>query len=343
MRVLLTYPGPTYSTYDVARGYERALRALGVEVHGYNYHQYLHFYSESLSHWETVNRDYERRLEDAPFYASQHLVPAVIDFMPHVVLVVSGSALHKRAYDLLRRLSVPVVLLLTESPYWDELQTKIITQGCAAAAFTNERESVERLSETGVPTTYLPHSYDPTVHRPRLHDVYYKTDVFFHGTLWSEREALLSAVKTLPYDVRCGGKRVFHPDEQRARTEEEHSILNDEMAQWYSNTQIAFNHHRSPNGDRAYSLGPRAYEIAACGAFQLCDGTRAELAEVFGDSVPTYTDADDLREKVIHYMARPDERRRLAEEARERVTPCTFEDRAREIVLPLLEEVASGR
>lgn len=336
MRVLLTYPGPIHSTYDVARGYERALRALGVEVHGYNYHQYLHFYFESLAHWETVNVDYERRLEDAPFYASQHLVPAVIDFMPHVVLVVSGSALHKRAYDLLRRLSVPVVLLLTESPYEDETQIKIITQGHAAAAFTNERESVGRLSETGVPTTYLPHSYDPAVHRPRLHDVYYETDVFFHGTLWPERKALLDSLDDLPFAVHCSGITL-------ERSEDRWLIMNDEVAQWYSNAKIALNHHRSPNGSATHSLGPRAYEIAACGAFQLCDGTRGELAEVFSESVPTYTDADDLREKVVYYITRPDERQRLAEEARARVAPCTFENRAREIVLPILEEVSNGR
>jgi len=93
----------------------------------------------------------------------------------------------------------------------------------------------------------------------------------------------------------------------------------------------------------AQSLGPRAYEIAACGAFQLCDDKRTELWSVFGDSVATYSDADDLRDQVTYYLKHDRERQEMAQEARARVEGCTFQDRAREIVIPALKTIALHR
>src|SRR4030065_2583401 len=95
-------------------------------------------------------------------------------------------------------------------------------------------------------------------------------------------------------------------------------VDNAELIKYYCGTKIALNHHRTIVGkdsrgeelhiDQAYSLGPRAYEIAACGAFQLCDDTRPELQEVFGDSVATYRDGGDLRDKIAYYLSHDDER-----------------------------------
>jgi spore maturation protein CgeB len=108
------------------------------------------------------------------------------------------------------------------------------------------------------------------------------------------------------------------------------------------------NHHRTFVGvdgveihiapGTAWSIGPRAFEIAACGAFQLCDDTRPELAEVFGDTVATYSSAEDLRNQIGYYLAHDDEREEMAWRSYCRVQGCTFEARAREIVIPVLEE-----
>ena len=128
-------------------------------------------------------------------------------------------------------------------------------------------------------------------------------------------------------------------------------IPNPLLAELYRSTKIALNHHRmytesdtaAIQDGQAYSLGPRAYEIAACGAFQLCDGTRPELREVFGDSVVTYSDAADLRRKIDYYLRRDCERVDHALKTWYAVRRCTFEDRAHNILIPVLEEVLHGR
>ena len=66
---------------------------------------------------------------------------------------------------------------------------------------------------------------------------------------------------------------------------------------------------------------------------------RPELAEVFGESVPAFHDATDLQSEIEYYLAHDDVRRDMANEAYQRVQHCTFENRAREILIPAIEEV----
>jgi spore maturation protein CgeB len=253
---------------------------------------------------------------------------------------------------MLHRLSLPVVLLFTESPYIDDDQAIVAQKGHAAAILTNDKASVKPLKEsTDLPVAYLPHSYDPEIHRPRpgLRDNrHYKADVFFHGTLWPDRQEMFMSLVDLldDYEIVIGG---VNPD-WKDDSEVGDMLPNRELAQRYAGAAIAINHHRTiigANGqgpkyitdDVAWSLGPRAFEIAACGAFQLCDDTRPELVEVFGDTVATYQDGDDLRDKVKYYLTNEAERQEMAGAALKRVAPCTFENRVQDIVIPTITEV----
>lgn len=330
MRILLIYPGHTYSTIDVADGYEKALQALGHEVKAYDYHNAISFYGLALSHWKKHSTP-----TDCSILASEHVVIDAIDFVPDIVLIVNGQALHRRAYDLLHRLNIPLALLLTESPYADGDQAVIMAKGHIAVAFTNDKASVSPLTEqTGVDTVYLPHSFDPIQHRPRPVLTQYESDVFFHGTLFPERKELIELLFDLPFDILAGG---IDPDNEDVEEALDDALDNLELAYCYNSTKIALNHHRV-NG-RAHSLGPRAFEIAACGAFQLCDNSRPELVEVFGDSVATYANGGELLDKVGHFMQHTDEREQMAASALQRVQECTFENRAREILVPTIMEV----
>lgn len=353
MRILLVYPGPVYSTYDVAAGYERGLREAGHEVYPYQHHGWLRFYDVAIGRYR--EHDPERALPlDAPHViAAEHVAIEAVDVVPDVVLTVS-MGLHRRGYDLLARLGLPVALLLTESPYEDGLQAMALAKGHVDLAFTNERTSQARLErETGVPVVYLPHAYDPERHKPRIVGEEYQTSVFFWGTLWPQRAKLIDSLRGIR-DTKLGGIWPYATNEAEATMQAFSVIDNKDMPLWYSGADIALNHHRQfctvDDGGEVYlergqaeSLGPRAYEIAACGAFQLCDDTRAELGDVFGDSVATYADADDLRVKVEYYLEHDRERQEMAQESRERVRGCTFADRAREIVAPALESIRRTR
>jgi spore maturation protein CgeB len=67
-------------------------------------------------------------------------------------------------------------------------------------------------------------------------------------------------------------------------------------------------------------VNPRTFELAACGAFQLCDDRKLlpELFEV-GEEIITFSSLEDMREKMEHYLAHPEERKAVCERARARV------------------------
>ena len=179
-----------------------------------------------------------------------------------------------------------------------------------------------------------------------------RTDVFFHGTLWPERKAIFAGLESLPYRVRISGVDPAIRSDNPAEVARvmANQVENAELARLYSGAKIALNHHRTYIGQSAdgeelhtqvdpWSLGQRAFEIAACGTFQLCDDTRPELAEVFGGSVATYRGRADLENKIEYYLAHESERREMAAEAAERVRDCTFARRAEQILVPTLAEV----
>jgi spore maturation protein CgeB len=352
MRILLAWPGHKFSTWDVADGYEKALKRLGHEVRSFDYHNRINFYAEALHHFSEVDRGFRRRGSDALIMASESIILEAVEFVPDVVLLIHGMQLHRRAYDLLHQLRLPVVMLLTESPYLDDDQIKIANLGNAAGLLANDLFSVERLSdETDLPVAYLPHSFDKERHHPRPTEDYFQTDIFFQGTLFQERQELFISLAELieDYDIHIGGIIPYGG----AEIDVDDFIPNREVAQYYANAKIALNQHRttiSVEGDEdihikdgtAYSIGPRAYEIAACGAFQISDGTRPELHKVFNGHIPTYQDGAELLEMVKYYLTHDEEREQKAYNAMEAVQGCSFDDRAKDIVIPFLTEVTNG-
>ena len=284
--------------------------------------------------------------------ASESIILEAIDFVPDVVLMINGMQLHRRAYELLHRLKFPVVLITTESPYLDEWHTTIINKGHVAGVLVNDKASVESMTEVGVPIAYLPHSYDVERHRVRPPNDRFMSDIFFHGTLWPERQRLFMPLADLldDYTIHIDGI-ILEPD---GRVNAEDLMSNNEMAIWYANAKIVLNQHRTvisggtdgethiDNG-MAYSIGPRAYEAAACGAFQLCDDTRPELHDVFNGYVPTYKDGQELAELVRYYLTHDEEREQRAAAAREAVQGCSFDDRVHDIVIPFIKEITNGR
>lgn len=342
MKILLVYPGTHHSTIDVALGYHEAFQELCLTVHPYYFHDYLDYHAGALAYWQEHNPDFQASDRLCGLLASEPLIVHVVEHQPDVILIVSGLSLHPRAYELLKRMDIPVAMILTECPYIDEAQMRMLISSGAKLAFVNEKNSARPMAEqTGIRTLYLPHSFSHVRHKPGHAPPVYETDIFFHGTSWPERRELFGQLTQNGYKIRIVG----------AGFDDDGNIVsiagNHELIRWYRGCKIALNHHRTMTEPgaapiltgSAWSLGPRAYEIAACGAFQLCDDTRPELFEIFGNSVATYRDARDLQRQVDYYMSHEMERMSMAAKARELAADCRFVDRAREIVVPALESL----
>src|SRR5262249_9758960 len=81
------------------------------------------------------------------------------------------------------------------------------------------------------------------------------------------------------------------------------------------------------------ALNCRAFELAGCGAFQICTA-RPVLPEHFepGVEIETFASSSELVEKVRHYLQTPDAANAIAKRGQERAhAEHTYEHRLREI------------
>lgn len=331
MKVFVIHPGASWSTHDVYTGVVVGLQAQpGVDVHEGRIDSILNWYDHMIglgvANGVLSDQAYRTQVLNRQRMASAHMTQSILDVQPDVVLSVSGHNYHLADVDILRRVGIKTAVILTESPYFGDLEG--IMRQHYDVAFTNERRSAARLN-----AVYLPHAYNPNVHTsdgPRGP----ATDAIFIGSLFDERKRLFDGVDWRGIDFLWRGHDMSeHPTDV---------VPNDETAAYYRATKVAINHHRTTTAhgsgqhilpEEASSLGPRAYEIPACGAFQLMDDSRAEAIEVFGESLVTYRagDSDDLARQTRKWL-RCGEREQYAAAQHEAVLPHSWIVRARQVL-----------
>jgi spore maturation protein CgeB len=102
-------------------------------------------------------------------------------------------------------------------------------------------------------------------------------------------------------------------------------------------TLVAFDRKHEQHVTNAESLNPRAVELAACGTFSISDW-RPEVAEVFGDAVPTFKTPAELGDLCRYYLAHDDRRQELAARLPGCVAGHTYSNRTKQL-LGILENV----
>lgn len=104
-----------------------------------------------------------------------------------------------------------------------------------------------------------------------------------------------------------------------------------DIARLYSSVDVAIGFNAESQA-RAGMINNRVFEVLACGALLLSDRVPA-IEELFGDCA-VFTDGyADTREKLAHYLARPEERAPLIARARAKIlSGHTYDHRAREII-----------
>lgn len=330
MRILFVWPVATFSIWDVARGYRSAFaRIVGAD----NVRDY-HLNTRSDHHRRALPVPQNTDPVTVSRLASETVVCEAIYFDADVVFVVSGLNFHPIALDALRKIGVHAAAILTESPYDDEPQAEWASVYPGMTVFTNEVISANKYL-----WNYIPHSYDPMVHRPVTPSG--SCDVLMCGTGWPERQRLLESMSWDGIDLRLLG---IWPDVNQDSPlfpfVHQACIDNLKMPEIYAGAKICLNIHRGH--PEARSLNPRAYEVAACGAFQISD-YRQEIDAVFGDSVPVFTSAADLEYLIRFYLTYDDERKFRSLVARERVFDCTFDERASGMIETIQRDIAMRR
>lgn len=331
MKVFLIHPGASWSTHDVYTGLLAGLNAQpGIDTYQGRIDTILNWYDGMIHLGVQAGHmnpsAYSTEVLNRQRMASAHITQAILDIWPDVVICVSGHNYHLKDVDALRRVGIKTAVILTESPYFGELEGKIATH--YDIAFTNERRSADRFN-----AVYLPHAYNPEVHTPEGPREF-ETDAIFIGSMFDERRDLINGVDWTGINFLWRGHDMSNNPKD--------VVPNQQTAAYYRSTKVAINHHRTTTSygsgqhikpEEAESVGPRFYEIAACGAFQLVDDSRTEAGELFGEALVTYRagDSADL-EKQVRKWVRVSEREAWAAAQHEAILPHSWTVRARQVL-----------
>lgn len=321
-RMLFVWTSADFSTFDVASGFHRALVKTGLyDIRDYRLSARIRYHATALGAERSANFDLLLRC------ASENIVIEAMKYRADVVFIISGLALHPDAIWYLRRVGIKTVVIFTESPYDDTEQREFHTVYPDMSCFTMERTS----ARDG--WLYVPHSYDPGIHYKR--EAADKSGVLFLGTLWQSRIKLFAEVAwhEIPVEPTLIGTWVAPPkpeDLPELSKFYDGKCLPNEMAiERSSQAKVCLNPFRE--SDTAESLNPRSFELAASGIFQLSD-MRAELADVFGETAQTFSDALTLENQLRYWLNHDKEREDVAEEMRRMVEHCTFDNRLQDML-----------
>jgi spore maturation protein CgeB len=280
-------------------------------------------------------------------FLAECAVARAIDVKADMVFAVAQSPMVPASIQELHRLKIPIAFWFVEDrylfPYWKEYAPLydhffVIQPG----------EFLDELKAMGVKNAhYLPCAAHPPQHRPidltpQEHETY-GSDISFMGAGYYNRHQMF--LKLLDFDFKIWGQewnlasplgKIIQRNGQRISPQEYIKI--------FAASKINLNLHSSPAHEGVNPHGdfvnPRAFELAACRAFQLVDH-RSALPDLFeiGNEMVTFRDANDLRQKIRHYLDHPDERQTIAGRAHKRVlAEHTYRHRMETMMSKVLEK-----
>lgn len=331
MRVLVVHPGPGFSVADVYNGWVKGLRACGVEVVEYRFDDRV---------WHAQRFHLERDgqyipawdFETACLYALEPLGAWIYETQPDVVLFISGFWIRQAPFDLLRARGQKVALLCTESPYEDDVQ--IDRAGHVDICLLNDPTNLDRFRDVCPQTVYVPHSYDPDLHRPGPVELDKQSDLCIVGTGFKSRVEFLGQMDLDGLDVAFLGNWMTLEDHPLRKYVRQHDLDdccdNAEAVRWYNSTRASLNLYRResnrPDLSAGIAMGPREVELAASGTFFLTEA-RDENCDVL-PFVPKVATPPDATEQLRWWLDHPNDRNRVIVQARDAVAGWTFTNRA---------------
>lgn len=330
MRVLVVGAGPAYSVADVERGWVKALRKLGLDVA-------VHPTGDILDAYTRAHVEHEGewvqswRTADAVRLADRQVLVSAMEWWPDIVLIISGFFSTPRTLDVLKKRNMTVVAILTESPYEDDTQAGLCEW--LDLAIVNDPTNIDQLRQI-CKTEYIPHAYDPEIHRPGPARGWYECDFGFVGTGYPSRREFFEAVDWSGIHAKIGGNwrgldedSPLHPYLINAPMV---CLENEDTADLYRSAKVGANLYRKEPHENCsaegWSMGPREVEMAASRLFFLREA-RGESDEIL-PMLPTFTHSDEFGDMIRYYLAHETERLDAAVRAQAAIADRTFDRHA---------------
>ena len=245
----------------------------------------------------------------------------------NLFIAFDGEELHTTICSRLKQICNIAILWVTEDPY--ELPVNLRNAKIFDLIFTNDSKSAIAYGEKGI---HLPLAASSTMHfLPIREDSQCRYDLFFAGTAWPNRVKFFQKIIGSFNDLRVKLALSENPHLPEIKIELPRSVYswrtpNSEFVRFSNMSKSVINLHRdytaTPGGSNVSATpGPRLFEVAMAGGFQLVDSVLPEVGEYFeiGKEVVTFDNEYDCVEKLRYYLSHPDDRLLIASAAQKRV------------------------
>ena len=187
------------------------------------------------------------------------------------------------------------------------------------AVFVFEKSDVITLQSHGIKSFFLPLYADERIYynsKEKIKDI----DISFVGKISEDRYSILTElVKYFPklnmvfagtYSRKIRLLQHILPSKRKELRIFTGENINPKKAnELYNRSKICLNIHKSQS---KYGGNMRLYETLASGSFQITDENEY-IKDEFSDSVITFNDISDLKNKIDIYLTKEDERARIAD------------------------------
>jgi len=262
---------------------------------------------------------------------------------PDLCLVIGGYRILASTLRKFRRCGIRTALLTTDAPI-DNFTSVVETAPLYDDVFCSGSEAIEILRGVHrLDPLWVPFACDPDYHRfqpltPK-EQARWGRDVAFVGSYYPNRWEILRELTGFDVGIWGPGWRRVSRQQQGLHIQEG-QIRCQEWIKVYSAAKIVIVIHFQDGRTPCYQASPKVYEALACRGFVLVDQQK-DVENLFqsGKHLVVFSDVDDLKEKLRHYLQRDDLRMAIASEGcREVLEKHTYRHRIRKI----LDHVSEG-
>lgn len=325
------------TTSGLALSYKRAFEALGIDAVLFDLEQQRLDVTSAPRRLEPIVGRVLSHL-DSPVVAHKAdlaLVRAATKLRPAGILVFCNEPI-RPATLLHLKVTLPDAKLANVYPdtMFNMRENVIAALPLYDAFATHTEAGIASLRQLGCRNpVFLPLAADPTLHAPETltpeEARELACDLVFVGNWRPEREALLAHLEGMDLSLYGAWENAKGWVRSRWRGP---ALMGSRFAKAHAAAKIGLN-LIDPLNFPGHNM--RSFEIPACRAFGIATGT-PEMKELFREGVDAvfFETGEELRAKAREYLARPEDRRRIANAAYERVVHGghTYEDRSRALL-----------
>jgi glycosyltransferase involved in cell wall biosynthesis/spore maturation protein CgeB len=241
----------------------------------------------------------------------------------NLFIAFDGEEMHRETCARLAAVCGRSLLWVTEDPY--EVGVNVANGALFDLVFSNDSASLARYGAKG---RHLPLAASPLLHRLEVRaDGDCRYDLFFAGTAWPNRVALLKRMMgeldgiklklALPHN-----EHLPKPDLPLPPSSYSWRTPNNQFVRFANASRVVLSLHReftaaADGAPMAATPGPRLFEVALAGGFQLVDLALDETRRYFdeGREFIGFNNDGEAIEQLRHYLAHPEERIAIARAA----------------------------